>query len=155
MLLQFYTILYETSVCAYVMALRYGYAFDKILKFCFCFLFCTLKLFHDKSYRQKVAGDINSLNLLFFHFTDREDLSADFHSFLLYHYGWIYVVRVVNNCYLLCSVDKLYNGSRTADYVFLHPHMLQVYLGNIMWMVVLKSANDFFSKAQYTLVVNL
>ena len=36
----------------------------KILKFCFCFLFWELKLFHDCSYRQKVAGDINSLNLL-------------------------------------------------------------------------------------------
>ena len=64
MLLQFYTALYETSVCAYVMAGRYGYALDKILKFCFCFVFCELKLFHDCSYRQKVAGDINSLNLL-------------------------------------------------------------------------------------------
>ena len=28
------------------------------------FLFCELKLFHDSSYKQKVAGDINSLNLL-------------------------------------------------------------------------------------------
>ena len=28
MLLQFYTILYEKSVCAYVMAWRYGYALD-------------------------------------------------------------------------------------------------------------------------------
>ena len=43
---------------------------DKILKFCFCFLFCELKLFHDSSYRQKVAGDINSLNLhVFFKIT--------------------------------------------------------------------------------------
>ena len=70
MLLQFYTILFETSVCAYVMAWRYGYALDKILKFCFCFLFCELKLFHDSSYIQtsktniKWLGDINSLNLL-------------------------------------------------------------------------------------------
>ena len=37
-----------------------------MLWFCFCFLFCELKLFHDGSYRQKVAGDINSLNLLVF-----------------------------------------------------------------------------------------
>ena len=68
--LQFYTILHETSVCAYVMAYSYGYALDKILKFCFCFLFCELKLFHDSSYifklqRQTKSGrDINSLNLL-------------------------------------------------------------------------------------------
>ena len=47
MLIQFYAILYETSVCAYVMARRYGYALDKILKFCFCFLFCEPKLSHD------------------------------------------------------------------------------------------------------------
>ena len=47
MLLQFYKILYETSVCAYAMAWRYAYALDKILKFWFCFLSCELKLFHD------------------------------------------------------------------------------------------------------------
>ena len=35
-------ILYETSVCAYVMAWRYGCALDKILMFCFCFLFFEL-----------------------------------------------------------------------------------------------------------------
>ena len=50
MLLQFYTILYETSVCAYVIALRYRYALDKTLKFCFGFLFCEIKFFHDSSY---------------------------------------------------------------------------------------------------------
>ena len=59
MLLQF-----KTSLCAYVMACKYGYALDKILKFSFCFLFCELKLFHNSLYRQKVAGDIISLNLL-------------------------------------------------------------------------------------------
>ena len=37
-----YTILYETSLCAYVMAWTYGYALDRILKFCFCFLFFEL-----------------------------------------------------------------------------------------------------------------
>ena len=37
-----------------------------MLWFCVCFLFWELKLFHDSSYRQKVAGDINSLNLLVF-----------------------------------------------------------------------------------------
>ena len=37
-----------------------------MLWFCFCFLFCKHKLFHDSSYRQIVAGDINSLNLLVF-----------------------------------------------------------------------------------------
>ena len=57
MLLQFYTILYETAVCPEDMAM---------LWFCFCFLFCKLKLFHNSSYRQKKAGDINSLNLLVF-----------------------------------------------------------------------------------------
>ena len=45
MLLQFYTILY-----AYVMAWRYWYAWDKIPKFCFCFMFCEIKLIHDSSY---------------------------------------------------------------------------------------------------------
>ena len=48
--------------------LRYGYALDTILKFCF-FFFCSANLscfmiahiFKDK---HKVAGDINSLNLL-------------------------------------------------------------------------------------------
>ena len=59
MLLQFYT-----SLCAYVMDCKYGYALDKILTFCFCFLFWELRLFHDSLYRQKVAGDLNSLNLL-------------------------------------------------------------------------------------------
>ena len=33
-------------VHAYVMACRYGYALAKILKFCFVFLFCELKLLH-------------------------------------------------------------------------------------------------------------
>ena len=41
MLLAFYTILYETSVCAYVMARRYEYALDEILKF--YFFFCVLR----------------------------------------------------------------------------------------------------------------
>ena len=49
MLLQFYTILYKTSVSASVMVWRDGYALDKILKFCFFFLFYELKLFHDTS----------------------------------------------------------------------------------------------------------
>ena len=40
-------------VCDNVMAWRYGYALDKILNFCFCFLFCELKLFHDSSYIQR------------------------------------------------------------------------------------------------------
>ena len=34
------------------------------IKFLVLFLFWELKLFHDSSCRQKVAGDINSLNLL-------------------------------------------------------------------------------------------
>ena len=35
-------------------------ALDKILKLCFCFLFCELKLFHDSSYiqRQKYSAVI-------------------------------------------------------------------------------------------------
>ena len=69
MLLQLYTILYETSICAYVLALRYVYALDKILKFvsvfCFLNLSCSMivHIFKDK---YKVAEDINSLNLLVF-----------------------------------------------------------------------------------------
>ena len=53
MLLQFYTIYYETPVCAYVMALIYGYALDEILKICYYFLFCELEIFHDISYIQR------------------------------------------------------------------------------------------------------
>ena len=53
MLLKFYKILYETFVCAYVTALRYGCALDKIFKFGFFVMFCELKLFHDRSYIQR------------------------------------------------------------------------------------------------------
>ena len=45
---------------------------DKILKFCFCFWLWELKLFRDSLYRQKVAGDINSLNLLVLYNFHRE-----------------------------------------------------------------------------------
>ena len=55
MLLQFYTIFNETSV---LMSWPedidlLSIALDKIHKFCFCFLFCELKLFHDSSYIQR------------------------------------------------------------------------------------------------------
>ena len=54
MLLQFYTILYETSVCAYVLARRYGYALDKFLSFvsvfCSANLSCSMIVHIDKKW---------------------------------------------------------------------------------------------------------